>query len=184
MTLPEGSYTQTAFVVRHVEEAAARWTRLTGAGPWYVLEPETRNTVYRGKPSKDQYRLALGFLGSSCIELIQPRDKEPSVLNEVLETRGEGFHHVCPKMTGLLGASYDARCRELEAMGLALAMTTEIVGMGRAAFYDAENALGGFVEVFELGKGYPMVPLLAETHLGWNGAEPIRSLTSLLSQRK
>jgi Glyoxalase/Bleomycin resistance protein/Dioxygenase superfamily len=179
MALAEGSYTQTAFVVRSVEEAAAGWTRLAGAGPWYLLEPETKDTVYRGEPSKDKYRLALGFLGGSCMELIQPLDKEPSILNEVLAIRGEGFHHICPHMSGLSGASYDARCRELEQGGLKLASSTEVVGLGRAAFYDALDSIGGFIEVFELGKGYPMVPKMADIHLGWNGSDPIRRMESL-----
>jgi Glyoxalase/Bleomycin resistance protein/Dioxygenase superfamily len=182
MALAEGSYTQTAFVVRNVEEAADRWTRLTGAGPWYLLEPETKNTVYRGAPANDKYRLVLGFLGGSCIELIQPRDNEPSILNELLARRGEGFHHVCPHMTGLSGASYDARCRELEASGLKLASSTEVVGLGRAAFYDALDSVGGFIEVFELGKGYSMVPKMADIHLAWNGSDPIRRLESLFGK--
>jgi Glyoxalase/Bleomycin resistance protein/Dioxygenase superfamily len=179
MALPEGAYTQTAFVVRNIEGTATGWTSLTGAGPWYLLEPETKNTVYRGKPSGDKYRLAMGFLGATCIELIQPLDHEPSILNEILTVRGEGFHHVCPKMSGLSGASFDARCRELERGGLQLASNTEVIGLGRAAFYDALDSIGGFIEVFELGPGYAMVPLMADIHLAWDGSDPIRQLESL-----
>jgi Glyoxalase/Bleomycin resistance protein/Dioxygenase superfamily len=182
MALPEGSYSQTCFVTRNIEEAATRWTKLTGAGPWYVFEPETKNTVYRGNLGNDKYRLALGFLGGTCMELTQPRDKEPSILNEILALRGEGFHHVCPQISGLSGETYDARCRELERNGLKLAMKNEVVGLGRAAFYDALDSIGGFIEVFELGKGYPMLPLMADTHLAWDGKEPLRRLESLFAQ--
>jgi Glyoxalase/Bleomycin resistance protein/Dioxygenase superfamily len=182
MALSEGSYSQTAFVVRNIEETAARWTRLTGAGPWYLLEPETKNTIYRGKPGNDRYRLALGFLGGTCMELIQPLDKEPSIVNEVLDRRGEGFHHVCPHMTSLYGLSYDERCRQLEQSGLQLAMKNEVVGLGRAAFYDARESISGFIEVFELGQGYPMVPLMADIHAAWDGTEPIRRLESLFGR--
>jgi Glyoxalase/Bleomycin resistance protein/Dioxygenase superfamily len=182
MALPEGSYTQTAFVVRNIEDTATRWTSLTGAGPWYLLEPETTNTIYRGKPTNEKYRLAMTFLGATCLELIQPLDQEPSILNEILAARGEGFHHVCPRISGLSGESFDARCRELEQRGLQLASKTEVVGLGRAAFYDALDAIGGFIEVFELGEGYPMVPLMADTHLAWDGSDPIRRLDSLFKK--
>lgn len=182
MALPEGSYAQTAFVVRNIENTAAHWTRLTGAGPWYLLEPETRNTVYRGNPSMATYRLALGFLGGTCLELIQPLDDGPSIFNEILVIRGEGFHHVCPHMTALKGESFDSRCRQLEKSGLTLAMSNDVVGMGRAAFYDALDTLGGFVEVFELGDGYPMVPAMADMHLAWDGLDPIRRLESLFAK--
>ncbi|MBC7770429.1 MAG: VOC family protein [Phycisphaerales bacterium] len=179
MALPEGSYTQTCFVVRNIEDSATRWTRATGAGPWYVFQPDTRNTIYRDEPGNDKYRLALGFLGGTCMELVQPLDREPSIFNEILEARGEGFHHVCPQMSGLSGASFDARCRELEQRGLKLAMSNEVVGLGRASFYDALDSIGGFIEVFELGKGYPMVPVMADGHLTWNGANPLRPLETL-----
>jgi Glyoxalase/Bleomycin resistance protein/Dioxygenase superfamily len=179
--LPEGSYTQTAFVVRNVEAAAARWSALAGAGPWYVLETETTNTIYRGRPSDDAYRLGMAFAGGSLIELIQPLDREPSILNEVLALRGEGFHHVCPNVSGLSGPSFDERCRELEGRGLHVAMTTDVVGLGRAAFYDALDSIGGFIEVFELGDAYPMVPLMAQAHLAWDGSDPVREIASLFA---
>lgn len=179
MPLPEGSYTQTSYVVRDIEAAAHKWTRATGAGPWFTLAPETRNSVYRGRPTKARYQLALGFLGSSCLELIQPLDDEPSILSEILNLRGEGFHHVAPRLAGLSGTTFDARCQELEASGLKLAYSNEVVGLGRAAFYDALESIGGFIEVFELGRGYAMVPTMAELHREWDGNEPIRPMQSL-----
>lgn len=182
MTATEGTFTQTAFVVRDIEATALRWTALTGAGPWFALQPETKNTVYRGQPAHDRYRLAMAFSGHTLIELISPMDDEPSILNEVLTERGEGFHHISPKLSGLAGASFDARCRELEAQGLKVAMTNEVVGLGRTAFYDAKDTLGGFVEVFELGDGYGMVPLMADVHSAWDGAVPLRPLESLFGQ--
>lgn len=179
MALAERSYTQTAYVVRDVEAAALRWTATTGAGPWYMLAPETRNTVYRGKPGEDRYRLVLGFLGATLVELIQPLDDKPSLFNEVLSARGEGFHHLSPQLAGLAGATFDERCRLFEKRGLALAMSNEVVGLGRAAFYDARDAIGGFVEVFELGAAYPMVPAMADEHFLWDGSDPIRGFDAL-----
>jgi Glyoxalase/Bleomycin resistance protein/Dioxygenase superfamily len=182
VALPEKSYTQTCFVVRDMDKAAREWTRRTGAGPWYTLAPETKNTIYHGTPGHDKYRLALGFLGASCLELIQPLDDEPSILNEILEKRGEGFHHVSPQLSGLSGASFDQRCRELEKDGLRIAMTNDVVGLGRAAFYDAFASIGGFIEVFELGKAYPMVPFMADQHLAWDGSDPVRPMESLFGK--
>ena len=182
MQVPEGSLTQVAYVVRDVEASAARWTNATGAGPWFLLEPETKGTLYRGNLAHDRYRLGMGFVGTTLIELIQPMDSEPSVLNEVLAERGEGFHHVCPHLAALAGAAFDERCHELEGKGLKLAMSTEIVGLGRAAFYDAKSTIGGFIEVFELGQGYAVVPLMAELHAGWDGIDPIRQMQTLFGK--
>lgn len=181
IALPEGSVTQTAFVVRDIERTAAEWTRLTGAGPWFTLKPELANMVYRGKPTTAKYRLAMAFVGTTLLELIQPLDDESSIFKEILDERGEGFHHVAPRMTALSGASFDARCRELDQQGLALALSNDVVGMGRAAFYDAKDAIGGFVEVFELGEGYAMIPMMIDMHRTWGGKDPLRPLQSLFA---
>jgi Glyoxalase/Bleomycin resistance protein/Dioxygenase superfamily len=179
MALPEGSYTQTAYVVKDVEAAARRWTETTGAGPWYRLTPETRDTVYRGKKGEDHYKLVLGFLGATLIELIQPLDDQPSLFNEVLRGRGAGFHHVSPQLAALKGITFDERCHVFEQRGLVCVMTNFVVGLGRAAFYDAQDAIGGFVEVFELGAAYSIVPGMADEHLRWDGSRVIRGFDSL-----
>ena len=181
LALPEGSVTQTAYVVRDIERHAAEWTRLTGAGPWFTLAPELANMVYRGHSTQAKYRLAMAFVGATMLELIQPLDEEPSIFREILDERGEGFHHVAPRMTGLSGPRFDARCRELEHQGLTVALTNDVVGMGRAAFYDAKDSIGGFVEVFELGEGYAMVPLMIDVHQNWDGKDPLRPLQSLFT---
>lgn len=146
------------------------------------MEPETRNTIYRGKPSNDRYRLALTFLGGTYLEMIQPMDDEPSIFNEVLAKRGEGFHNVSPQLSSLSGASFDERCLEMERRGLKLAMNNEVVGLGRAAFYDALDTIGGFVEVFEAGESYSMIPTVADLHLSWDGRAPIRKMESLFEK--
>lgn len=182
MALPECSYTQIAYVVKNVEEAAAHWTKVSGAGPWFVLEPETKNTIYRGQPSNSGYRLGLTFLGGTYIELIQPTDDRPSIFKEILDQRGEGFHHISPQLSALKGASFDERCRDLESRGLKLAMNNEVVNMGRAAYYDALDSIGGFIEVFEAGEGYGMVPYIADLHLTWDGKDPIRKIESIFGK--
>ena len=182
MALPEGSYTQIAYVVKNVEQAAAHWTKVAGAGPFYVLEAETKNTIYRGRPTNSRYRLALAFLGGTYLELIQPIDDEPSIFNEILALRGEGFHHISPQLSALKGATFDERCREMEHRGLTLSMNNEVVGLGRAAYYDALDTIGGFIEVFEAGESYGMVPYIADLHLAWDGKEPIRKIETLFGK--
>ena len=182
MALPEGSYTQIAYVVKNVEEAAANWTKVSGAGPWFILEPETKNTIYRGQPSNSSYRLGLTFLGGTYIELIQPTDNEPSIFKEILDKRGEGFHHISPQLSALKGATFDERCREMESRGLKLAMNNEVVNMGRAAYYDALGSINGFIEVFEAGEAYGMVPYIADLHLAWDGKDPIRKMETIFGK--
>lgn len=182
MALPEGSYMQASYVVNNLEESAANWTKLTGAGPWFISEAKTKNTVYRGQPASFTFRIALAFLGATQLELVQLTDDGPSVFKETLDKSGPGFNHVCPQMSGLSGAAFDERCREMERRGMEQAMITEVVGSGRFAYYDALDTIGCFVEIYESGKGYAMVPYLADLHLGWDGKDPIRKIESLMGK--
>lgn len=70
----------------------------------------------------------------------------------------------------------------MEQRGLQLAMKNGAVGMGRAAFYDALDTIGGFIEVFEAGASYPMVPFIADLHLSWDGKDPIRKMETLFGK--
>ena len=182
MALPEGSYTQTAYVVNNLEESAAHWAKVSGAGPWFISEAKTKNTIYRGKPSSFKFRIALAFLGASQLELVQILDDGPSVFKETLDKSGPGFNHICPQISGLSGDTFDERCREMERRGLQVAMTTEVIGTGRFAYYDALDSLGCFIEIVEFGKGYAVVPYIADLHLAWDGKEPIRKIETLFGK--
>jgi hypothetical protein len=179
--LPEGSYSQVCYVVRDIEEAAHRWTSTTGAGPWFVFEAAAQDKLYRGRTGTDRSLAALAALGGMSIELYQPLDDEPSIINEILDSRGEGFHHVHPRISGLSGATYDARCAEYERKGLEVAMSCTFPGIGRAAFYDALDTIGGFIEVLELGAAYPVMDVIAGAHQGWDGERPMRTLDDALA---
>ena len=59
-------------------------------------------------------------------------------------------------------------------------MTCTFPGIGRAAFFDALDSIGGFVEVMEVEEdGHGAVERLREIHLGWDGSDPIRTFEDL-----
>ena len=90
-----GQIVQTAYVVKDIKAAIEWWVEDGKVGPWFLLEsftgPEQR---YRGQPNKADVSIAMGFAGHMMIELIQPKDNEPSVYKEIIDRRGYGFHHI------------------------------------------------------------------------------------------
>ena len=182
MELTEGSCTQMCYVVNDIEHAAREWSKTIGAGPWYLHVPAAENRVYRGQPTDDHFLMALAFSGVTSIELYQPLDDEPSIVREVLEKHGDGaFHHVWPNMSGLKGLEWEEKCKSYEALGLEVAMSCTFTGIGRAVFYDALDSIGGFIEVLELGDAFPLMNVLHEAHVGWDGSDPIRQLADVLA---
>ena len=90
-----GQIVQTAYVVKDVRKAIDWWIQDGKAGPFFLLDsftgPEQR---YRGNPTKADVAIAMGFAGHFMIELIQPKDNEPSVYQEIIKARGYGLHHL------------------------------------------------------------------------------------------
>ena len=98
MSTAAGTYSQVCYVVNDIEDAILGWTKATGAGPWLVFQPRWEEKTYRGDEGLDEYKVAFGFMGSTFLEFYQPLDGHPSILREILDSRGEGFHHVCPEV--------------------------------------------------------------------------------------
>jgi hypothetical protein len=84
-----------AYIVEDMEAAIDHWVRDARTGPWFLLEHFIgADHVYRGEPSQADVRIAMAFAGHMQIELIQPRDDQPSVYREMVERQGYGFHHI------------------------------------------------------------------------------------------
>ena len=87
---------QVAIVVENLDDGMARYRSILGVEPWtvYRFEPPTlTDTTYRGEPTAYGMVLALGYVGDTMIELIEPTIG-PNVYEDHLDEHGEGLHHV------------------------------------------------------------------------------------------
>lgn len=105
---------QIAYVVDDIDAAVRHWADVLGVGPWSVwtLEPAVlHDTVFAGEPAHFSFRHALGWSGSTQIELVQPL-AGPSIFAEQLATTGPGLNHV-----GRLVDDHAAASAELQERG-------------------------------------------------------------------
>lgn len=112
----ESDFIQICFVVEDLETAMEDYTRIFGAGPWFLYkEPpaEEDKTLYRGKPTPMGTRVALGYAGDMMFELASPRSGMPSIFQEVAQRNGFGLHHL-----GLAVRDFDSAAAALDAAGL------------------------------------------------------------------
>jgi hypothetical protein len=183
MRLSPGTTSQICYATFDLRVAAKSWVEAAGAGPFYLMElPAGLEKTYRGEPAEDSFQAAIGFMGTTCIELMQPTNRAPSIIREILEARGEGaVQHMYPHIRPLDAGQYDAMCAKYKAMGLEEALSFRVPGMGRNAFFDATRTLGCFLEVLEFGKEVYETVLggIYESHCSWDGSDPIRSMDSL-----
>lgn len=120
----------TCFVVRDLEGTAQKLADSLGIGPWNIWTIAPAECRVHGQPSPFSFRAALATVGGGTFELVSPLSGR-SVLEEHLESYGEGFHHTC-----LVYSS-------LEAVRAAKA---ELLRQGREL---VQEASGG--DVFEFG---------------------------------
>ncbi len=183
MRLSPGTTSQICYATFDLRLAAQSWVRIAGAGPFYLMElPAGLEKTYRGEPAEDAFQAAIGFMGTTCIELMQPTNEAPSIIREILDARGEGaVQHMYPHIRPLDAGQYDAMCAKYRALGLEEALSFRVPGMGRNAFFDATRTLGCFLEVLEFGAEAYATVLggMYESHCSWDGSDPIRSMDSL-----
>ncbi len=167
---PPGTLLQVCHVVRDVEASAARWVRDFGAGPFFRATFAIDGHTYRGQPHRVNVDVAVGFMGSSIVELTRPVEDAPSPFTEVLNARGEGLHHYWLQVD-----DFDAALVRHAGAGHALVTAGPLPGIGRAAMVDTSAKLGCFVELIELNDtGWRLMEQMHATHLGWDGRDPLR----------
>lgn len=126
-----------AVVVRSIEDSLAFYR--DGLG----LQLETITDV----PS-DRVRIAFLGVGESKVELVQPTDDTTGVAR-FLESKGEGFHHVCLEVDNLAES-----LMRLEIDGLELIDTAPRRGAeGPVAFIHPRSGHGVLVELIEAPGG-------------------------------
>ena len=144
MRLSPGTTSQICYATFDLRLAAQNWARAAGAGPFFLMElPADLEKTYRGEPAHDSFQAAIGFMGTTCIELMQPTNEAPSMIREILDPRGEGaVQHMYPHIRPLDAGQYDEMCAKYKAMGFEEALSFRVPGMGRNAF-SMQRALSG-----------------------------------------
>jgi hypothetical protein len=171
---PQTGIMQMAYVVEDIDAAMRRWIDELHVGPWFLLPSFTGvDPVYRGAPARSDVALAMSYAGHMTVELIQPRDDEPSVYKEWIDRHGYGFHHF-----GVGSLDYDADLARHVEQGHDLVFEAKVPTGGRVAYVDTTAELPGYVELIELDEGTDVAfTRFYAASLGWDGKDPVRSFT-------
>jgi len=169
---PADGVIQMAYVVKDIRRAIQHWIDNVKVGPWFLLDHFSGiDPIYRGRASKADVSIAMGFAGHMNVELIQPNDDEPSVYKEFIDRHGYGFHH-----WGIGSVDLDGDIARYQARGHALAFLAGVPSGGRVGYMDTTADLPGYVEFIELGAGFDAVfGRFYRESQNWDGKDPIRS---------
>lgn len=168
---PTNGVFQMAYTVENIRSAIEQWSTRLKAGPFFLLDHVTGDDpIYRGKPSKADVAIAMGFCAHMQIELIQPNDDHPSVYREAIEIAGYGFHHFA------FGTyEFEADVGRYEDLGFDLAFRAGVPTGGSVAYMDTRGAPPGFLELIEVNNIMEEVfTRFYQASVGWDGGDPVR----------
>ncbi len=132
-----GKVHHVALIVRSIEAATRLWHDTLG------LELEEVKDI-----AHDRVRIAFLTVGESKVELVEPTDTSTGVAR-FLESKGEGFHHVCFEVPNL-----SETLLRLEIDGLELIDSAPRRGAeGPVAFIHPRSCHGVLVELIEAPGG-------------------------------
>ena len=136
---------QYAYFVRSIEDAAAQWSTLAGAGPFFVTRHHVADRFeYRGTAQEADVSYAFGYIDDIQIQLIEQHDDTPSIYLDMFPGRAEGQHHIAR-----LVADYEGTRDSIMADGHDLACELEANGI-HACYLDTRSAIGVFTELHSI----------------------------------
>ena len=135
--MPPGRVHHVAIVVRSIEAALAVYRDMLGLPLETIMDIES-----------DHVRIAFLGVGESKVELVQPTDDTTGVAR-FLESKGEGFHHVCFEVPDI-----NAALMRLELDGIEVIDRVARKGAeGPVAFLHPRSCHGVLVELIEAPGG-------------------------------
>jgi 4-hydroxyphenylpyruvate dioxygenase-like putative hemolysin len=129
-------------LVRDVDEAAKKFEKLMGIGPFEILEPEYREMTVRGHEGKFKVRIAFARAGSVQVELIQPLSGE-TIYDEFIRRRGYGLHHLAIRVENM-----EQSIKEMEGKGFQVIQSGRRPGV-RWAYFDTDRETDVIFEFIE-----------------------------------
>ncbi len=166
---------QIAYVVKDLEEAATRFMRIMGVGPFFVLEnPKISDGLYRGHPSDVQFSTAISHAGDVQVELVAQHCDSPSCYRDLIPEGEEGFHHIA-----VIVDDYQAEIDRYANLGFDVASSGRMGDM-EFSYVDTSQSILGMTEVLQsrpfIEQYFENLHKACET---WDGSRPIRDASEL-----
>jgi len=162
---------QVAYFVDDIRAAAMQMTKLTGAGPFYIVdEIELEWCEYRGRASDFVHSSAYGQWGDMMMELVQQDCDSPSVFTELHSAGNAGIHHIACFVDDL-----DEAIARYKALGCEVAARAKASMGTEFAFIDTVSTLGHMIEIYradELLAGFYDSVKIAS--IEWDGEDLLR----------
>ncbi|MET0546810.1 MAG: VOC family protein [Caulobacterales bacterium] len=164
---------QLGYVVDNIDAAIRYWTKVIGAGPFFVFEAGEWSKLYhKGKPTDVKMRLSIGQWNNLQIELIEQLNDAPSPYLDFRAQNLRGLHHI-----GVLVDDLDADVAEFTKRGKPPVYHGATPQGFRFAYLVDDEHPGAMIELIERGPASnALVALVADAAKNWDGSNPVRTV--------
>ena len=171
--LPLYKPVQIAYFVSDIRDAAKKFSAMTGAGPFFVIDNiELEWGEHRNSPCEFVHSSAYGQWGDLMVEMVQQDSEGPSPFRDLYAPGEEGVHHVA-----CFVSSVEDTLIEYEQLGYPVAARAKAKVGTEFAFIDTSKLLGHMVEIYVRNEALAgFYSLVEEVSVGWDGCEILRSL--------
>lgn len=173
-------YNQIAWVVDDLDKAVQQWQQTARIGPFFVgshVGPIFTEATHRGRPAEIDISCAIAQAGGVQIELIKQHGNAASPYRDVFAEGESGLHHICSFVDDV-----EAECRNYQGHGFEVVMNAVIAGETHVAYVDTRPMIGCMTELMgRQGLAVKMFEAAAAAAADWDGTDPVRDLSSLMS---
>lgn len=166
-----GGIRQNGYVVHDIEAAMQYWTETLGVGPFFYFEKAPVHDFRYGDEASDiDVSIALANSGDLQIELIQQRNKAPSMYLDFLDLGYEGLQHIA-----YWSENYDHDLISCLEHGFKVGQSGwSGAPDGRFVYFQSQGHGGTVVELSEVSgaKGHTFAKI-KQAALKWDGHKPI-----------
>lgn len=139
---------QLGIVVKKLDQALPYYKDVLNIRTWYRANIVEEEIYYKNRPIELNLNVAIGYSGSLQFELIEVAGGEESIYSVLLDTAGEGLHHL-----GFIVSDIHKKTEMLRQAGFVPIQYGHLKTRGgaitRFAYFDTRDACGYILELIE-----------------------------------
>lgn len=162
-----GAIDQIGIIVDDIDSGIETWMKRLGIGPWTVFRNVRITGEYRGQATSVTCEVAMGYQGTTQVELMQITNDAPSPYRDAAGELLMGMHHMAWVVDDL-----DAAIASAEADGMKLVFKAGSPGT-RVAYMEIDDQRGMMFEFIESPTTRELMDSGIAATRTWDGTNPI-----------